>query len=151
MGYQTDKQGHWAALAEASGVLPAVTDLAGAAADILVAHYGYDLYLDDFFAVVTTLLACDQTAPVVSVEYRDPDGSSNAVELATITFVEADAAGVVRRGVDSNSIDVRDNPKKVPYSKSLALVHKTQCADSSSAAGAAKVWAHLAATATDEA
>jgi len=122
-------------------------DLSAAAADVTTFHVSRDCYVVGVSSVVTTLVAADTTVPVMSVEKRDADGSSNAVELATITYADTDAVGTLdsyftsggATGGGATVSSALATPYAVDAGETLVLKHKTQAADGSSAAGGAKV------------
>jgi len=128
----------------------AARNLVAAAADVSTYHLTRAGYCVGFSSVVTTLTAIDTIAAVMSVEKRDPDGASNAVELATITYADADPVGTLdsfftaggATGGGATTANALDTPYVVPAGYTLVLKHKTQGTDSGAAAGAAKchIW-----------
>jgi len=126
--------------------LQAVLSLIGAAADVTTFQFGTDMYVVGLDSVVTTALHTATILPVVSIEKRDADGTSNAVELATITYADHDAVGAVD-AVFVGSADVGGgvdvasalaSPYKVPAGYTLVFKHKTQGTNGGGDAGEAK-------------
>lgn len=113
----------------------AARNLAAAAADVTTFQHGTDLYVVGLDSVVTTAVVATATAPVMSIEKRDADGASTVVELATITYANTDAVGVV----DSVFVGAGDvgggadttarlaSPYKISAGQTIVLKHKTQC------------------------
>lgn len=112
----------------------ATRNLAGAAGDVATFQHGRDLYVVGFSSVVTTALVFTTTSPCLSVEKRAADGSSTVVELATVTYVTADAVGVVDSyftgagavGGGLTTALALATPYKIVAGETIVLKHKTQ-------------------------
>jgi len=125
----------------------AARSLIAAAADVTTFHVGRTTYVVGLASVVTTALHTSTGAPVMSVEKRDPDGTSNAVELATITYVDHDAVGALdsyftgvgATGGGATTTSRLVTPYLVPAGYTIVLRHKTQGTNGGGDAGEAKV------------
>ena len=127
----------------------AAHDLASAANIVSTYHVARTTYVVGLYSVVTVAVVFTTTAPVMSVDKADPDGTTAATELGTITYVTADApgaldsyatgVGAVGGGATTSSRLV--TPYLVPAGYTILLRHKTQ-AVGGGIAGEAKV--HIA-------
>lgn len=91
----------------------------------------------EFGFVVSTTIAADTTAPVVSLDHRTVFGAGTRTEKATITLADGTAAGsVVMSTRPKIGATVGLTPFVVEPGESIVFEHKTQAADLSSAAGA---------------
>lgn len=86
---------------------------------ITITHVGF---------LVTTTIAADTTAPVISLDRRPTFGSdSGRVELTTMTLADTTAA---------NKMVIKEVGADLNVGEQLVFEHKTQAVDGSSAAGA---------------
>ncbi len=132
----------------------ALRDLIAGAADVSTFQMGVDTYVLGFSSVVVTLTAIDTIAAVMSLEKRDADGAAGGIELAEITYTDADAVGevdsvFVGAGDVGGAVDTAAalaTPYLVAAGETLALVHKTAGTDSGAADGDAicHVWIAIA-------
>jgi len=122
----------------------AATTITGAPAVITTFHVTRPTYVMGVYSVVTTLMACETIQPVMSVDKADPDGASNAVELATITYGATDAVGVLdsyrvpSTAVGGGASAVLTAPYLVAAGYTILVRHKTT-GTGAAAAGAAKI------------
>lgn len=105
-------------------------DLSGPAADYRTWIPGFPITIYKLGFVVTTTIAADTTAPVVSFDRRITAGSDTGrVEIGTITVADTVAAG-------KTVVEDLATPVILGLGEELVFEHKTQAADGSAAAGA---------------
>lgn len=103
--------------------------ISATAADYQVFSFGWPIKITHVGFIVTTTVAADSTAPVVSFDRRITAGSDTGrVELTTLTIPDTTAAG---KCVVKGSLEL-----EVDVGEELVFEHKTQAVDGSSAAGA---------------
>lgn len=126
--------------------------LTAGAADVAVFHAPKAMYVTGLYSVVDLLLATDTIVPVMSVDVADADAATARVELATITYVDADAVGALDSysvtggavGGGATTAAALATPYLVAAGRSIVLEHKTAGTDSGAAAGSAKVFITVA-------
>lgn len=126
----------------------AARNLASSAADVSTFRWGTDVYIVGLSSVVTVAVVATTTAPVMSIEKRDADGSSNAVEVATITYTTGDAAGAVDSvfvgggdvGGGADVATLLAAPYKVAAGYTVVLKHKTQAVGSAAGQAICHIW-----------
>lgn len=117
-------------------------DLSGSVADHFVMVVEQPMILHNVQARVTTLVAADMAAPVVSVDYTPVGGSRT--EWGTITFAEADAVGDTRALHEQQTNGTTESDSiELKAGAILYIEHKTQATDSGTAAGACVIDAFL--------
>lgn len=129
-------------------------DLEAVAADVTIFQVGTNLYVVGLSSVVTEEVHASTGVPVMSLEKRDADAASNAVELATITYVNHDAVGAVDSymtgagavGGGATVASALATPYRVLAGYTLVLKHKTAATDGTAADGGAKCHIWVAST-----
>ena len=118
--------------------------ITGAPSAIATYHVTRPTYVMGFYSVVTTLMACETIQPIIVLDKRDPDGTSNAVELGTVTYGATDAVGtldsyrVPSTAVGGAASTQLAAPYLVPAGYTICLYHGTT-GTGAAPAGAAKV------------
>lgn len=114
-------------------------DLSASAADFAEWEPGARIRVVEFGFIVTTTVAGDTTAPVVSLDHRTVPGGGTRTEKATITIPDATAAGSVvqstRPVLGQTSATWGMQPFIVEPGECIVFEHKTQAGDSGAAAG----------------
>jgi len=122
-------------------------DLTGTAADVKVFVAPVAGHIIAWGYQVTTTIAADTTAPVISLDVSDYDDSSNRSQLDAVTLADGTAAAnapTIRLLSGSASSPTAGTTGgqgiAVTAGQHIVLEHKTKAVDGSSAAGAARVF-----------
>ena len=103
------------------------TDLHAAAGNVTVWRMPVAVAVQGFSLVVTTTVACDTLAPVLSLAHEAEDGTGE-VEICAITIPDDTLAGtVIQRLLQA--------PVTVAYGRKLVLVRKVEGTDAGAEAG----------------
>ena len=111
------------------GLEQAPTDLHAAVGDVTVWRMPCAVAVQGFSLVVTTVVACDNVAPVLSLAHEAEAGTGE-VEICAITIPDNTLAGqVIQRLLPA--------PVTVAYGRRLVLVRKVEGVDAGAESGAA--------------
>lgn len=113
--------------------------LTDTAADHVEWAPGMRITVTEFGFIVSTTIAGDTTAPVVSLDHRTVVGGGTRTEKGVLTLADATAAGSVvqstRPNTGQTSATFGMQPFVVEPGESIVFEHKTAAADSGTNAG----------------